>query len=92
MPELDGRMFRMLSGSEKAILYLSMKLAISSLMPDADFILLDNPTLHSDDLRRQLIRNYLLRFVPQKQIIILTNDRIFADLFPQAHRIDLTQP
>lgn len=92
MPEVDGRMFRMLSGSEKAILYLSMKLAVSTLMPGADFMLLDNPTLHLDDQRRQQMRDYLLNAAGSKQLIILTNDSVFADLFPHAHRINLMQP
>lgn len=91
MPELDGRMFRMLSGSEKAILYLSMKMAISQLMPGTDFVVLDNPTLHLDDLRREQMRAYLLDLALHKQVIIMTNDRIFADDFHQAKRINLLE-
>jgi DNA repair exonuclease SbcCD ATPase subunit len=89
MPDIDGRVFHALSGSEKVILYLGMKMAISQLMPGADFAVLDNPTLHLDDVRREQMRDYLLNLIPQKQIIVLTNDRIFADLINQGKRIDL---
>jgi DNA repair exonuclease SbcCD ATPase subunit len=89
MPNINGRVFHALSGSEKVILYLGMKMAISQLMPGADFVVLDNPTLHLDDIRREQMRDYLLSLIPQKQIIVLTNDRGFADLFIQGKRIDL---
>lgn len=90
MPELDGRLFQTLSGSEKAILYLSMKLAIAQLMPGADFVVLDNPTLHLDDLRRQQMADYIQRFTPQKQVIIFTNDHVFADQLGRSTHIELT--
>ena len=89
MPELDGRKFQMLSGSEKAILYIGMKLAISQLMPGADFVVLDNPTLHLDDMRRERMREYVLGLLARKQVIVFTNDGIFADSFSQGKRIDL---
>jgi len=89
MPDIDGRVFHALSGSEKVILYLGMKMAISQLMPGADFVVLDNPTLHLDAIRREQMRDYLLRLIPKKQIIVLTNDRIFADLINQGKRIVL---
>jgi ABC-type multidrug transport system ATPase subunit len=71
------------------ILYFGMKMAISQLMPGADFVVLDNPTLHLDDIRREQMWDYLLGLIPQKQIIVLTNDKVFADLIDQGKRIDL---
>lgn len=89
MPDLDGRAFHALSGSEKVILYLSIKLAVSQLMPGADFLILDDPTQHLDDARRQQMRDVLLNLVPHKQVIILTNDAAFAGMLPEGKRIDL---
>ncbi len=92
MPELDGRKFQMLSGSEKAILYIGMKLAISQLMPGADFVVLDNPTLHLDNVRREQMREYVLGLLPHKQVIVFTNDSGFVELLPQGKRIDIDLP
>lgn len=89
MPDLDDRAFHALSGSEKVILYLSIKLAVSQLMPGADFLILDDPTQHLDDARRQQMCDLLLSLVPHKQVIILTNDAAFADMLSEGKRIDL---
>jgi exonuclease SbcC len=89
MPDIDGRALQTLSGSEKTILYLSLKIALSRLMPGADFLMLDDPTLHLDEIRRERLRDYLLSLLPEKQIIIFTNDRGFAEQFANAKRIDL---
>lgn len=89
MPDIDGRALLTLSGSEKTILYLSMKIALSRLMAGADFLILDDPTLHLDETRRDRLRDYLSSLVPKKQIILLTNDRGFAEQFVNAKRIDL---
>jgi|GEM_PF-2830447 len=89
MPDIDGRALQTLSGSEKTILYLSMKIALSRLMPGADFLVLDDPTLHLDETRRERLRDYLVSLMPEKQIILFTNDRGFAEQFANAKRIDL---
>ncbi|MDZ7362908.1 MAG: AAA family ATPase [candidate division KSB1 bacterium] len=90
MPDIDGRALQTLSGSEKTILYLSMKIALSRLMPEADFLVLDDPTLHLDETRRERLRDYLLSLMSEKQIILFTNDRGFAEQFVTAKRIDLS--
>ncbi|MCK6559737.1 AAA family ATPase [bacterium] len=90
MPDLDGRALPTLSGSEKTILYLSMKTALSRLMPGADFLVLDEPTVHLDETRRGRLRDYLASLLPEKQIILFTNDRGFAEQFGNAKRIDLS--
>lgn len=90
MPDIDGRALQTLSGSEKTILYLSMKIALSRLMPGADFLVLDDPTLHLDETRRKRLRDYLASLMPEKQIILFTNDRGFAEQFVNAKRIDLS--
>jgi DNA repair exonuclease SbcCD ATPase subunit len=90
MPDLDGRALQTLSGSEKTILYLSMKIALSRLMPGADFLVLDDPAMHLDETRRERLRDYLASLMPEKQIILFTNDRGFAEQFANAKRIDLS--
>ncbi len=90
MPDLDGRALPTLSGSEKTILYLSMKTALSRLMPGADFLVLDDPTVHLDETRRGRLRDYLASLLPEKQIILFTNDRGFAEQFGNAKRTDLS--
>ncbi|MDM8544657.1 AAA family ATPase [Desulfococcaceae bacterium HSG9] len=77
-PEVDNRPFHTLSGSEKAILYLSMKIALARLTPGADFIVTDNPTAHLDTANRDLMAKYLARLALEKQVIVLTNDSDFA--------------
>jgi exonuclease SbcC len=89
MPDLDGRALQTLSGSEKTILYLSMKIALSRLMPGADFLVLDDPTLHLDETRRERLRDYLANLMSEKQVIVFTNDRGFAEQFANAKRINL---
>jgi DNA repair exonuclease SbcCD ATPase subunit len=89
MPDINGRALQALSGSEKTVLYLSMKIALSRLMPGADFLVLDDPILHLDETRRERLRDYILSLLPQKQIILFTNDRGFANQFINAKRIDL---
>lgn len=78
-PEVDNRPFHTLSGSEKAILYLSVKIALARLTPGADFIVADNPTAHLDTTHRDQMAKYLARLASEKQVIVLTNDSDFAE-------------
>jgi DNA repair exonuclease SbcCD ATPase subunit len=89
LPDIDGRALQTLSGSEKTLLYLGLKIALSRLMAGADFLVLDDPTLHLDATRREKLHDYLLGLIPAKQIIIFTNDPDFAGLFADAKRFDL---
>ncbi len=77
-PDVDKRPFHTLAGSEKALLYLSMKIALARLMPGADFFVADNPTAHLDAIHRDLMAQYLARLASEKQVIVLTNDDAFA--------------
>jgi ABC-type taurine transport system ATPase subunit len=58
-------------------------------MPGANFLVLDNPTAQLDDIRRRQMQEFLLSLVPQKQVIVLTNDKIFADLLASGERVEL---
>lgn len=89
LPDIDGRAWQALSGSEKALIYLSMKVALSRLLAGAGFLVLDNPTTHLDEARRSRLRDYLLSLLPTRQIILFTNDQAFASLFPKARSIQL---
>ncbi|TRM87129.1 hydroxyacid dehydrogenase, partial [Sulfolobus sp. A20-N-G8] len=66
-----------LSGGEKKALALGLRLAIArSLMSDANFFILDEPTVHLDEDRR----NYLIEIIKNlkevvPQIIVVTHDR-----------------
>ncbi|AOL17018.1 hypothetical protein BFU36_10205 [Sulfolobus sp. A20] len=66
-----------LSGGEKMALALGLRLAIArSLMSDANFFILDEPTVHLDEDRR----NYLIEIIKNlkevvPQIIVVTHDR-----------------
>jgi DNA repair exonuclease SbcCD ATPase subunit len=80
MPDIDGRALQTLSGSEKTILYLSMKIALSRLMPGADFLVLDDPTLHLDETRRERLHGFLSSLMAEKQIILFTK---FQNLMPK---------
>lgn len=89
MPEVDKRNFQTLSSSEKAILYLAMKVGLSSLMPGADFFVFDNPTVHLDHTRQQTMANYLTALSSEKQVIVLTNDLPLVERLEAGKRIDL---
>ena len=89
LPDFENRNFHALSGSEKGILYLSLKVEISRLMQGSNFMVLDSPSVYLDELRRERLRDYLLSLSPEKQIILLTNDLNFANLITSGTRINL---
>jgi DNA repair exonuclease SbcCD ATPase subunit len=89
LPDFSNRNFHSLSGSEKGILYLALKVEISRLMQGSDFMVLDSPSVYLDELRRERLRDYLLSLTPGKQIILLTNDLNFANLMTDGTRINL---
>lgn len=89
MPKMAGRPFHALSGGEKSILYIGMKLAISGLMAGADFMVMDNPSLHLDNHHKTIMADYLVNLAKDKQLIILTNDKGFADKINAGNRLDL---
>jgi len=89
LPDLENRSFHALSGSEKAILYLLLKVGISRLIPGADFLILDSPIAYLDSVRREHLRTFLLSLLPEKQIILFTNDLDFANLINTGRRVNL---
>ena len=89
MPTIDKRNFQTLSGSEKAILYIAMKVALSDLLPGTGFFVFDNPTFHLDDVRQEAMAEYLKSLTPKKQVIVLTSDTKLGELLSNSKRIDL---
>jgi len=89
LPDLESRSFHALSGGEKSILYLLLKVGVSRLMKGADFLIVDNPSMYLDDLRRENLRDYFLSLSTERQIILFTNDLNLANLITSGQRIDL---
>ena len=89
LPDLESRSFHALSGGEKSILYLLLKVGVSRLMKGADFLIVDNPSMYLDDLRRENLRDYFLSLSTERQIILFTNDLNLANLITSGKRIDL---
>ncbi len=89
LPDFEKRSFHALSGGEKSILYLLLKVGVSRLMKGADFLIVDNPSMYLDNLRREYLRDYLSSLSSEKQIIIFTNDLDLANLITSGKRIDL---
>jgi DNA repair exonuclease SbcCD ATPase subunit len=89
LPDLENRSFHALSGGEKSILYLLLKVGVSHFMKGADFLIVDNPSMYLDDLRRENLRDYFLSLSTERQIILFTNDLNLANLITSGKRIDL---
>jgi DNA repair exonuclease SbcCD ATPase subunit len=89
LPNVGHRPFQVLSGSEKIILFIGLKIALSKLMPGADFFIMDNPLIHLDEHRREYMIDYVTRLSNYKQVIMLTNDHQFADQLSTANRFNI---
>jgi DNA repair exonuclease SbcCD ATPase subunit len=84
------RDFVSLSGSERALLYLCFKAALSETIGIVPFLVLDEPTVHLDpERKRRLIR--LLRQLAgtRKQVVVASNDPWLMESLPEAHVISL---
>ena len=68
---------------------IGLKVALSKLMPGADFFVMDNPLLHMDEYRRNYLKGCISKMSKYKQIVLLTNDRGFADEFENSKRYNL---
>lgn len=68
---------KMISGGEKIAIALSLRLAITSVMSEGniDTILLDEPTIHLDNERRNNLINVLQSMTVIPQMIIVTHDK-----------------
>ena len=81
--------FSMLSGSEKLLSFLALKLGLASTVVQTDFLVYDDPTAHLDSERIQSLGAFLTRLDGWKQLIVTTSSEEFAQHLPKANIIRL---
>ncbi len=88
--QIDGndRSLMLLSGSEKVILYLSLKIALSRTLGNPGFFVFDDPTLHLDDRRKRLMIEFILKLAEEYQVIVTSNDQDVLKGLDGAHLIE----
>lgn len=88
--QIDGndRSLMLLSGSEKVILYLSLKIALSRTLGNPGFFVFDDPTLHLDYRRKQLMIELILKLAEEYQVIVTSNDSDVLKGLDGAHLIE----
>ncbi|MFH1562054.1 MAG: AAA family ATPase [Nitrospirota bacterium] len=78
-----------LSGSEKMIIYLGMKVAISEHLGNLGFFIFDDPSLHLDLERKRLLLQFITKLAGRMQVIALTNDKYLLENVNESERIEL---
>ena len=88
--QIDGndRSLMLLSGSEKVILYLSLKIALARTLGNPGFFVFDDPTLHLDDKRKRLMIEFILKLAEEYQVIVTSNDPDVLKGLDGAHLIE----
>ena len=66
------RHLMLLSGSEKMILYLCFKAALSKALGNPGFFVFDDPTLHLDSERKGTMIMFLQQLAEEHQVIYFT--------------------
>ncbi len=74
--QIDGedRSLMLLSGSEKMFLYLCFKVALSKVLGNTGFFVLDDPTLHLDGERKALMVDFIRQLAEEHQVIMTSYD------------------
>lgn len=74
--QIDGedRSLMLLSGSEKMFLYLCFKVALSKILGNTGFFVLDDPTLHLDGERKALMVDFIRQLAEEHQVIMTSYD------------------
>lgn len=74
--QIDGedRSLMLLSGSEKMFLYLCFKVALSKVLGNTGFFVLDDPTLHLDGERKALMVDFIRQLAEDHQVIMTSYD------------------
>ena len=74
--QIDGedRSLMLLSGSEKMFLYLCFKVALSKVLGNTGFFVLDDPTLHLDGERKALMIDFIRQLAEEHQVIMTSYD------------------
>ena len=78
----------LLSGSEKMMLYLCFKAALSEALGALGFFVFDDPTLHLDPDRRGAMIDFIQRLAEEHQVIVTSNDPEVRAGLPEAHLIE----
>ena len=81
----------LLSGSEKLILYLCFKAALSSVLGNTGFFVFDDPTLHLDGKRKDLMIAFIHQLAAKHQVIVTSNDTDVRDALSDSHTIETTR-
>jgi exonuclease SbcC len=87
---IDGseRSLMLLSGSEKMILYLCFKAALSKVLGNPGFFIFDDPTLHLDGERKSLMIEFIGQLAEDHQVIVTSNDADMQEVLTDAHLIE----
>ena len=86
--EGSERNLLLLSGSEKMMLYLCFKAALSEALGALGFFVFDDPTLHLDPERRGAMIDFIQRLAEEHQVIVTSNDPEVRAGLPDAHLIE----
>ena len=86
--EGSERNLLLLSGSEKMMLYLCFKAALSEALGALGFFVFDDPTLHLDPDRRGAMIDFIQRLAEEHQVIVTSNDPEVRVGLPDAHLIE----
>ncbi len=82
------RNLMLLSGSEKMMLYLCFKAALSEALGTLGFFVFDDPTLHLDPDRRGAMIDFIQQLAEEHQVIVTSNDPEVRAGLPDAHLIE----
>ena len=82
------RNLMLLSGSEKMMLYLCFKAALSEALGTLGFFVFDDPTLHLDPDRRGTMIDFIQQLAEEHQVIVTSNDPEVRAGLPDAHLIE----
>ncbi|MCZ6678492.1 MAG: AAA family ATPase [Candidatus Poribacteria bacterium] len=83
------RNLMLLSGSEKMILYLCFKAALSKTLGNPGFFVFDDPTLHLDPERKDTMISFIHQLAEVHQVIVTSNDPDMRDRLSDAHLIEM---
>ena len=86
--EGSERNLLLLSGSEKMMLYLCFKAALSEALGALGFFVFDDPTLHLDPDRRGAMIDFIQQLAEEHQVIVTSNDPEVRAGLPDAHLIE----
>ena len=78
-----------MSKSERIFLYLMLKLSIGEALGHLGLFILDDPADGLDHKRKQTLAYLLAEVSKKRQVIVTTNDPVFADLLTNSSRINL---